>query len=284
MSTDRIPVPAQPERKPFNAPLFAGALALVAVLAVVAFNVLRPQPALTVADLQSPVVGALGAGEALYPENSREGIREVVKFGYLPAVELSGLQDGTVVLADPESGQQDLGLDQPLDQTGTEEFLQSRITPAGSDEGRAFGEGTPMTWEQALEEFGDSTVFMPEVASADLVSEVLSDIEESGRSDGIIVRSSDPEVLDAAVAQDASALYTGDPAAVTPAELTERGVTMVALPVDANSLDSWLDSDIQIWVTDLESEGALNAIAARGAFGALAENPFTLQPSVVKTD
>jgi hypothetical protein len=284
VSSDRTPVPEQPERKSFNAPLLAGALALVAVLAVVAIYVFRPQPALTVADLQSPVVGALGAGEALYPENSEEGIREVAKFGYLPAVDLSSLEDGTVVLADPESGQQALDLDQPLDQTGAEQFLDSRIAPADSDEGRAFGEGTPMTWAQALEEFGGSTVFMPEIAAVDLIGAVLGDIDDFGRRDGVIVRSSEREVLQAAAAHDVATMYTGDPSAVTSAELAELGVTMAAVPAEAESLDSWLGSDTRVWVTGLESEGALNANAQRGAFGALTENPFNLQPSDVKTD
>ena len=72
------------------APLIVGGVALAAVIGVVAWNAFAPREALTVSALQSPVVGAVGAGEALYPENSREAIGEVVKFGYLPAVDLNG--------------------------------------------------------------------------------------------------------------------------------------------------------------------------------------------------
>ena len=280
----------QPRR--FYAPLIAGAIVLAAVIALVIANAVRQPEALTVDALQSPAVGALGAGEDIYPANSAEAIEENVKFGYLPAVATALLSDGTVALADPETGQEDLGLEKPLEQTDAAAFTAARIAPAPlsadpegeAEEAETTRDGTPITWEQALMEYGDATVFMPEVASAQVMGPVLEAIEAGGRPEGVIIRSSDLEVLRTAVDRDIAALYSGDVTAVTPDALLEAGVGMAAVPADSDELDTWLGSEVKMWATGVESEGALADLAERGAFGALSANPFAIQPSNVKTD
>lgn len=287
---ERTPVPEQPTRKPFNAPLIAGALALVAVLVVVGISVFRSQSPLAVDDLQSPAVGALGAGRAVYPANSAEAIAENVKFGYLPAVEITQLGDGTLALAHPETGQQDLGLAQPLDQIDAAEFHAARIAPAPlsapAEEGEpgVTGEGTPVTWPEVLADHGDDTVFMPAVASAADLGPVLEVTREVGRTDGIVVRSADLAVLQEAAAQGIAVLYSGDAPATSPDELLAGGIGMAAVPADVEDLDGWLASDVRVWTTGVESEGELGDLASRGLFGALSENPFAIQPSNVRTD
>ncbi|WP_101653137.1 hypothetical protein [Brevibacterium ihuae] len=296
-------VPADPQStdeaagaRRFPAPLIAGALALLAVIALVVVSVVRQPEPLTVDALESPVVGALGAGEGIYPANSAEAITENVKFGYLPAVDIAALSDGTIVVADPETGHEELGLDRPLAEVDAATFADARVRPApltafddagnggGAESAETTREGTPITWEDALEEFGDETVLMPEIVVADHVPAVLDPVQEAGRTDGVIVRSSDLGVLEAAVGRDATALYSGDPSGTSPEELLAAGITMAALPADDPALDDWLGSDVRVWVTGVESEDALADLAERGAFGALAANPFAIQPSNVRTD
>lgn len=280
----------QPRR--FYAPLIAGAIVLVAVIALVIANAVRQPEALTVDALQSPAVGALGAGKDIYPANSAEAIEENVKFGYLPAVSTALLSDGTVALADPGAGPEDLGLEKPLEQTDSVAFAAARIAPAPlsedsegeAEDAETTRDGTPITWEQALTEYGDATVFMPEVASAQVMGPVLEAIEAGGRPEGVIIRSSDLEVLRTAVDRDIAALYSGDVTAVTPDALLEAGVGMAAVPADSDELDTWLGSEVKMWATGVDSEGALADLAERGAFGALSANPFAIQPSNVKTD
>lgn len=265
------------------APLIVGGVALAAVIGVVAWNAFAPREALTVSALQSPVVGAIGAGEALYPENSREAIGEVVKFGYLPAVDLARLSDGTLVLADSDEAQAELGLAAPVEQTDAETFLAAAIPAPTQDDGEGWSDlGTPVTWLQALEEFGDATVFVPQVASVDLVGETLGQVESAGRMDAVIVRSGDPEVLRIAAEKGATAMYEGDLAGVTPADLEGVGATMVAVPAESPDLDTWIGSDLQVWATGVADEANLGELAERGVYGALAENPYSIQPSAVK--
>ncbi|MGW9825559.1 hypothetical protein ACUXNS_000543 [Brevibacterium pityocampae] len=276
----------------FYAPLIAGAIVLLSVIALVIANAVRQPEALTVDALQSPAVGALGAGEDIYPANSAEAIEENAKFGYLPAVATALLSDGTVALANPEAGPEDLGLEKPLEQTDAATFAAARIAPAPlsedsegeAEDAETTRDGTPITWEQALMEYGDATVFMPEVASGEVLGPVLEAIEAGGRPEGVIIRSSDLEVLRIAVDRDITALYSGDATAVTPDALLDAGVGMAAVPADSDELDTWLGSEVEVWATGAESAGAFADLAERGVFGALSANPFAIQPSNVKTD
>lgn len=268
------PVPEPPERK--NSPMvfIALGIAAIAVLGLVTFNMLSPAKSLTVASLNSPVVAALQGGSALYPANSKEALAEDVKFGYLPAVDLARTADGTLVLADPDAEPHALGLDRPVDETDDATFAEAAIAPAPGSERT----GTTLTWAKALEDFGSATVLMPAV-DADTISEVIATAEETGRTDGIIVRSDDPAVLTQAGDAGLTALFDGEAQGPDAVE-----APMAAVAADAENLDEWFRSDVQTWVTGVATEKQLGELAAAGAYGALADNPFTIQPSAVKTD
>ncbi|MCT1873544.1 hypothetical protein [Brevibacterium luteolum] len=268
------PVPEPPERK--NSPMvfIALGIAAIAVLGLVTFNMLSPAKSLTVASLNSPVVAALQGGSALYPANSKEALAEDVKFGYLPAVDLARTADGTLVLADPDAEPQALGLDRPVDETDDATFAEAAIAPAPGSERT----GTTLTWAKALEDFGSATVLMPAV-DADTIRDVIATAEETGRTDGIIVRSDDPAVLKQAGDAGLTALFDGEAQGPDAVE-----APMAAVAADAENLDEWFSSDVQTWVTGVATEKQLGELAAAGAYGALADNPFTIQPSAVKTD
>lgn len=268
------PVPEQPERKNSPMVLLALGVAVVGVLALVTFNMLRPAKSLTVASLNSPVVAAVQGGSALYPANSKEALSEDVKFGYLPAVDLARTADGTLVLADPEAEPKALGLQQAVAETDDATFAEAAIAPAPDSERG----GTTLTWAKALEAFGSATVLMPAV-EADTIAEVLETVDAAGRSDGVIVRSDDPAVLKQAGDAGVTALFDGEAAGPDAVD-----APMAAVPADAENLQDWFDSDVQIWVTGVETEAQLNELAAAGAYGAFAANPFSIQPSAVKTD
>lgn len=264
----------RPERKPFYGVLIALGLAVVAVIVVIVASIVRPQQGITVAELAQPAVAGLGAGSEVYPENSAEGISELVKFGYLPAVDVTLLDDGTLVLADEETAGEAMGLDGGVESLSADEFLAGSISPAPGRED--FGAGTPVTWDQALEAYGGSTVFLPEVASGEELDPLLAEADERGAVESLIVRSESLEVLTQAVDAGAAAMYTGTEA--TLGAVVDAGVGMATLPADSPLLDEWMAADLDIWVTDLESEEDFAAVAERGAFGALAENPFALKP------
>lgn len=279
----------------FVAPLAAGAVVALAVLGLVLYSVANPRPKLTVDDLNPPVVAAVRGGQAIYAANSAEAVTEDVKFGYLPAVDLAALSDGTVVVADPDDASAS-GLDGDLSKTDAKTFAEATIpapTSTASADGTASAKdtdvkevahdpGTTQTWEELVDEHGDDTVLMPSTEDPEVAQGALDTLAENGRTEGAILCSGNPEVLAAGKQAGVATLYTGDLDGADPSSVAELGATMVAVPHDAADLDTWTASDLAVWATGVETSAELTQLGDAGVFGAFADNPFAIQPSAVK--
>lgn len=275
---DRVPVPERPERKKFNAPLWAGGVVVLGLIAVLLVNVLGHRDQLTVDNLNKPAVAAVDGGSEVYPANSELAFTENVKFGYLPAPTLSALSDGAIVAADPESAPKLLGIKDGLDSLDEASFLDKTIK--APREGTA--NGSPITWEQMVESLSKSTVLMPMIESTEISGPALTAVAEAGVEKSVIVRTSNPDVAKAAQGADIATLFSGDPAGVKADVLKSQGFTMVS--VAAKDVDNWLDSDLEVWVNDVATKEQLSELGKKGIFGALSTNPYEIQPSAVKTD
>ncbi|RBP62947.1 hypothetical protein DFO66_11251 [Brevibacterium sanguinis] len=277
--SNRVPVPDRPEPKKFNAPLLAGAVVAVGLIVVLLINVFGSREKLTVDDLNSPAVAALDGGSAVYPANSKLAFTENAKFGYLPAPTLAELGDGTIVAADPKTAPKLMGLDGGLDTLDREAFLERTIT--APREGNAAGE--TITWDETVEAFAGSTVLMPLIETAEVADPALATIAEAGAEKSTIVRTSNPEVADAAAEAGVAALFTGDATASTPdGNFGSEGFTMIA--IDASHAAKWTGTDLKVWATGVKDKKQLDELAEAGVFGALSTNPYAIQPSAVKTD
>lgn len=259
------------------APLIVAGVAALAVLAVIGWSVLSAEDPPTVETLPAPVIAADGGGAAVYPPNSAESVREDVRFGFLPAVDLVELGDGTIALGagGPEAGEDVHGA--PYADLTAERFAAGTI-PAPRDDTNA---GTPVTWAEVYEDFGSDTVFMPSVDSAAVLDAVLAAAQSAERTDALIVRTDDAALAQRTAEAGATALFAGDPDGSSPAALAAAGFEMVAVSAetDTEAVDAWLDSDLGVWFTDVGSAQQLADLAEAGALGALAEDPFALQPA-----
>lgn len=277
-SNERIPVPERPEPKKFNAPLWAGAIVVIGIVAVLLFNFLGHKDQLTVDSLNKPAVAAIEGGSDVYPENSALAFTENVKFGYLPAPSLTALADGTIVAADPETASKAMGLKKNLDVLTRDEFLDQSIAPARKDT----SPGDPITWDQLVDKLGGDTVFMPEIDSAEVAGPALDTIAEAKLEDATIVRTEDAEVARAAADKGTDVMFIGDPNSTDAESLTGQGYTMIA--VDAAGLARWTDSGLGVWATGVKDKKQLESLADNGAFGALSTNPYSVLPSDVKSN
>lgn len=278
IESGRAPVPERPTPKKFNAPLWAGIIVVIAVLAVLGFNMFGSKAQLTVDALEKPVVAALDGGSEVYPANSKFSFTENAKFGYLPAPTLSELGDGTIVAADPKSAPEAMGLEDDLSSLDRDSFLDQDIKPPRKNT----APGEPITWDQMVDEMSGATVLMPLIESPEVASPALKKIAEADIADSTIVRTDDAEVAKAASDAEVAVMFTGDPTATSPQSLSEAGYTMMA--VDAADASKWTGSDLDIWVTGVKDEKQLKELAETGIFGALSTNPYSIQPSEVKSN
>lgn len=278
IESGRAPVPERPTPKKFNAPLWAGIIVVIAVVAVLGFNMFSSKDHLTVDALEKPVVAALDGGSDVYPANSKFSFTENAKFGYLPAPTLSELGDGTIVAADPKSAPKAMELEDDLSSLDRDSFLDQDIKPPRKNT----APGEPITWDQMVDEMAGATVLMPLIESPQVADPVLKKIAEADIAESTIVRTSHAEVAKAASDAEVAVMFTGDPTATSQQSLSEVGYTMMA--VDAADASKWTGTDLDIWATGVKDEKRLKELAEAGIFGALSTNPYSIQPSEVKSN
>ena len=278
LDNERTPVPERPTPKKFNAPLWAGLIVVIAVAAVLAFNFFGSKDHLTIDSLNNPAVAALDGGSKVYPANSKRAFTENTKFGYLPAPTLAKLDDGTIVAADPETAAKDMGLQDELSSLDHDSFLSQTIKPPRKNT----APGEPITWNQMVDQMAAATVLMPLVESPEVADPVLEKIAEADIAESTIVRTSNAEVAKAASEAGVAAMFTGDPTASYEEPFTTMGYSMIA--VEASAAAQWTGAHLEVWATGVKDEKQLKELAEAGVFGALSTNPYTIQPSDVKTD
>lgn len=257
------------------APLIVAGAAAVAVLALIGWSVLSSEEPPTVESLPAPIIAADGGGAAIYPANSAESVRENVRFGFMPAVDLVELSDGTIALGagGPDAGEDVYG--KAYADLTADEFADGTIPAPREDTST----GSPATWNEVYEDFGSDTVFMPSVDSDAALDAVLTAAEDAERTDALIVRTNDAALAERTADAGAVALFAGDPESMSPADLADAGFGMVAVSADASAVDEWLGSDVGVWLTDVGSAQKLSELGDAGALGALTDDPFALQPA-----
>lgn len=278
LESGRAPVPERPTPKKFNAPLWAGIIVVIAVVAVLGFNMFGSKDHLTVDTLNKPAVAALDGGTEVYPANSKLAFTENTKFGYLPAPTLSKLDDGTIVAANPKSAPKAMELKDDLSSLDRDSFLGQSIKPPRKNT----EPGEPITWDQMVDEMAGDTVLMPAVDSPEIAGPVLKKIAEADIAESTIVRTDDAEVAKAASDAEVAVMFTGDPTVSGNESLSSSGYTMMA--VDAAHAAKWTGTDLDIWATGIKDEKQLKELADAGIFGALSTNPYSIQPSDVKSN
>lgn len=264
--------------KPFYAPLWAGGAAVLIVIGVLVYTNTRSIP--TVAELPSPVVAADKGGFENYPANSREAFVEDLRFGFVPAMNLTALSDGTVVVADPAD------IETPLDSLSAEDFAKQSIPPAAKDQPA----GTTLTWDQAREDFSSKAVTMATITDPAVADTVITDAKDAGITESLIIRSAEPEIVAKAAEAGFAALAVpaeppADDAAIT--ELLNLGATMVEVPAEGfvadgratPQLQAVLDADLGVWLSGLDSEKSFQQAGEAGVTGAITGAPYELRPT-----
>ncbi len=252
------------------APLVIAGGAVAAVVGVIVWSAVSSGGPVTVESMPTPVIAADEAGSAVYPANSAEAVRENVRFGFAPAIDLVELRDGTVVLG---AGDGEDVYSAPYGELTAEEFADASI-PAPRDDTNA---GTPATWAEVFADYGEDTIFLPAVDTSGELEAVLSSAAEAERQDAIIVRTSDEGLAQQAAQAGAVALFDGDVESSTPDELAAAGYWGAAIPADTSGLDDWTDTVLSIWVEGQVPADDMQELVDAGVDGVLTADPFAVR-------
>lgn len=255
------------------APIAVAGAAVLGVVGVIVWSTLSSGDPVTVDTMPTPVIAADGAGSDVYPANSLEAVRENVRFGFAPAVDLVELGDGTVVLGagGPEAGEDVFG--ESYAELTRESFAEGEI-PAPRDDTNA---GTPVTWSEAYAEYADDTLFMPAVDTDGELDAVLAAAEDADRVDALLVRTADEAFAATVAAAGAVAVFDGDLDGSAPDQLVEAGYTMVAVDAEVDDLDDWLAADVDVWVTGVVDEAQQSELRSAGVLGFIVTDPYSVQ-------
>lgn len=255
------------------APLVVAGVAVLGVVGLIVWSTLSSGDPVTVDTMPTPVIAADGAGSAVYPANSLEAVRENVRFGFAPAVDLVELGDGTVVLGDggPDDGEDVFG--KPYSELTQETFAEGEI-PAPREDTDA---GTPATWAEVYGTYADDTIFMPAVDTQGELDAVLTAAEDADRIDALIVRTADDEIAARSVDAGAVAVFDGELEELDPGQLVDGGYGMVAVDADDDALDQWLSADLGVWVTGDIDEAQQSELRGAGITGFLVTDPYSVQ-------
>lgn len=255
------------------APLFIAGVAVAAVAGVVVWSSVSSGGPVTVASMPTPVIAADEAGSAVYPANSAEAVRENVRFGFAPAIDLVELGDGTVVLGAGDGEDGDDVYAASYGELTAEQFADASI-PAPREDTNA---GTPATWAEVFEDYGDDTIFLPAVDTQVELDAVLSTAADAERLDAIIVRTSDEEFVQETAEAGAVALFDGDVEGVTPDDLAAAGYWGAVVPADEGGLEDWTGSDLSIWVEGQVAENEVQGLVDAGVDGLVTADPFAVR-------
>lgn len=257
------------------APIAVAGAAVLGVVGVIVWSTLSSGDPVTVDTMPTPVIAADGAGSDVYPANSLEAVRENVRFGFAPAVDLVELGDGTVVLGagGPEAGEDVFG--ESYAELTRESFAEGEI-PAPRDDTNA---GTPVTWSEAYAEYADDTLFMPAVDTDGELDAVLAAAEDADRVDALLVRTADEAFAATVAAAGAVAVFDGDPDDMTHQQLEAAGFEALVVSADDEDLGEWVTSDLGVWVMDATSPMELKDLSDSGVLGAVATDPFAVSAS-----
>lgn len=257
------------------APLVVAGVAVLGVVGLIVWSTLSSSDPVTVDTMPTPVVAADGAGSAVYPANSLEAVRENVRFGFAPAVDLVELGDGTVVLGEGGSDDGEDVFGKPYSELTQETFADGEI-PAPREDTDA---GTPATWAEVYGTYADDTIFMPAVDTQGELDAVLTAAEDADRIDALIIRTADDEIAAMTERAGAVAAFDGDLDGVAADELAEAGYGMISVSAENDDLDGWLASDLGVWVTAVETADQLEEASSDGALGTFTTDPFAVRPT-----
>lgn len=233
-------------------------------------------PADLVSSLRYPVYIAHRGSPRVYPEHSWEGYRASYEAGFSPEADVHGLADGTLVCLHDSTTNRTMNISKSVSTVTVAEWRRATINPPANGALSGNGAGTPVFFEDYLDEFGGKTVLWPEIKStvASVRTAAIKAVTDRGLQKSVVIQSSVLAVCQEAVAAGCHALLLTSSA--TPASLVSAGVEFVGVPGTATNayITSCVNAGLKVISHTQNTKAEADAQFAKGCVGVFSDDPW----------
>ena len=229
-------------------------------------------------NLQWPLFIAHRGANRRFPEHSIEGYRAAYEAGFSPEADLNLLQDGTLVCIHDDTCDRTMNISGPVGEKSVNDWRNARIKPAAA-EGRVFSSqwGTPVFFDEYLDEFGGKIVLWPEVKDSAAASAAIDAVISRGLQKWVVFQSFDLDVCRQVTTAGLRALHLGITS--TPQDIVEAGVEFVGVNVSAVTdlyISQLRDKGLRVIGYTVNSRQAALDQFARGVDGVFSDDVWAV--------
>lgn len=229
--------------------------------------------------LSSPTIVAHRGGANKFPESSVEAFKAVSDTNFPLEMDLRSLDDGTLVPQhDPTVDRNMLGLTGPVGSVTLEKWRLAKIKGVNGQTA-----GTPTTWEEILDNFGGTTILVPEIKESSIdLDRFIASIVDRGLERSVIVQSFDLEICKQLAASGLHVLYLFGKEQPSPHEIKSFGIDFVgpAKSVEADYLRSLQDAELKVWPWTVNESAAVQKLIDGGADGVFTDDPWLISQEI----
>lgn len=216
-------------------------------------------------------------GSALrYPEHSWEAYRASFEAGFTPEADVRALSGGKLVCIHDATTNRTMNLNKSVTATTPEEWRKAKVLPpTDSTWGIGTGLGTPVFFEDYLDEFGGRVVLWPEIkVSGAAATAAIKAITDRNLERSVVVQSSILTVCREAVAAGCHVLYLTNSA--TPATIVADGIEFVGVSTTATTayITQCKNAGLKVISYTVNTKAAADAEIARGCDGVFSDDPW----------
>lgn len=231
-----------------------------------------------VGELRYPAIIAHRGSPHVFPEHSIEAYRKSYESGFSPEPDVRALSDGTLVCVHDATTTRTMDISKNVSATTPDEWRAATINPPSAPTALSgSGRGTPVFFEDFLNEFGGKCVLWPEIKDGSAASAVISAVTSRGLQNSVVLQSFSLSVCQEVVAAGCHALFltsSGDPAAIANAGVEFVGVNY------ANATNQFISdlkaANLKVFAYTVNSFSVAEAQWSRGVDGIFSDNPWAV--------
>lgn len=241
-----------------------------------------------VADLKYPLFIAHRGAVRVFPEHSIEAYRGSFEAGFSPEADVQALSDGTLVCIHDTTTNRTMDISKAVTSTTLAEWRKATINPPVNGSVSGTGRGTPVLFNDYLDEFGGRTVLWPEIKTTApvAVTAAIKAITDRHLEQSVVVQAATLSVAQQAVAAGCHALVLTD--SVTPSTIVSAGVEFVGVSSSATNayITSCVSAGLKVISYTQNTKADADTMIAKGCSGVFSDDPweasqtFTPRPSL----